>query len=139
MRAPVIAICHGGGPLPLLNDPGHEHIIKSLQTRVPSVLNLKSEQRPKAILLLTAHWETEQVTISSGSKHELYYDYYGFPSEAYQIKYDAPGDPEIAQLVSKTLAEAGIKSELDPERGRWGVTSRSALKVVSSHDQVLLF
>ena len=59
------------------------------------------------------------MTISSGSKHDLYYDYYGFPSEAYQIKYDAPGDSGIARLASKKLAEAGIQSELDPERGTY--------------------
>jgi hypothetical protein len=124
--------------MPLLDDPSHVQIIKSLRTRVPSVLNLKSDQRPKAIIILTAHWETAQVTISSGSKHELYYDYYGFPSETYQIKYDAPGDSEIARVVSKTLAEAGIKSELDPKRGMCPVTSRSILKAVSSRDQVRL-
>jgi aromatic ring-opening dioxygenase catalytic subunit (LigB family) len=129
MRAPVIAICHGGGPMPLLNDPSHKHIIKSLQTRVPSVLHLKSENQPKAILLLTAHWETEQVTISSGSKHDLYYDYYGFPPETYQITYDAPGDSEIAQLVSKTLEEASIKSVLDPKRGT--LLPISGLRVLS--------
>lgn len=105
--------------MPILNDPSHKQIIKSLQTRVPSVLGLESDQRPKAIVLLTAHWETDQVTISSGNKHELYYDYYGFPSEAYQIKYDAPGDSDVARLVSKILTDAGIKSELDPKRGTY--------------------
>jgi aromatic ring-opening dioxygenase catalytic subunit (LigB family) len=127
MRAPVIVICHGGGPMPLLNDPSHKHIIESLQTRVPSVLNLKSDDRPKAILLLTAHWQTDQVAISSGSKHELYYDYYGFPAETYQVKYDAPGDSEVARLVSKTLEEAGVKSVLDPKRGTCSVASGSAM------------
>jgi aromatic ring-opening dioxygenase catalytic subunit (LigB family) len=129
MRAPVIAICHGGGPLPLLNDPGHKHIINSLQTRVPSLLHLTSEDRPKAILLLTAHWETEQVTISSGSTHDLYYDYYGFPAESYQIKYDAPGDMEVAQLVSKTLDDAGIKSVLDSKRGTHQTTPSPLLSL----------
>jgi aromatic ring-opening dioxygenase catalytic subunit (LigB family) len=103
--------------LPLLNDPGHQHIVKSLQTRVPSALHLQSAQQPKAILLLTAHWETELVTISSARKHDLYYDYYGFPAEAYHLEYDAPGDPATAELVSTTLATAGIKSVLDPKRG----------------------
>jgi aromatic ring-opening dioxygenase catalytic subunit (LigB family) len=134
MRAPVVAICHGGGPLPLLNDPNHKHLVKSLQTRVPSVLNLNSETRPKAILLLTAHWETEQPTISSGTKHEMYYDYYGFPAESYSIKHDAPGDPDVAQLVSKTLEEAGIKSVLDPKRGTYPVASQPRLNVASPGD-----
>src|SRR5436305_1172526 len=96
MRAAVVAICHGGGPLPLLHDPGHQHIVDSLQTRVPAALRLHSATPPRAILLLTAHWETEPVTISSARKHDLYYDYYGFPAEAYHLRYDAPGDPAIA-------------------------------------------
>lgn len=103
--------------MPLLNDPNHRQIVHSLQTRGPTVLNLKSDNPPKAILVLTAHWQTEQVTISSGSKPDVYYDYYGFPPESYQIKYDAPGDSEVARLVSKTLAEAGIESVLDAKRG----------------------
>jgi aromatic ring-opening dioxygenase catalytic subunit (LigB family) len=138
MRAPVIAICHGGGPMPLLNDPSHEHIVKSLRTRVPAILNLQSEHKPKAIILLTAHWQTEQVTISSGSKHEMYYDYYGFPPETYNFKHDAPGEPDVAQLVSKTLTEAGIKSVLDSERGSCPIAQSTALKPVSLGNRVLL-
>jgi aromatic ring-opening dioxygenase catalytic subunit (LigB family) len=138
MRAPVIAICHGGGPMPLLNDPSHEHIVKSLRTRVPAILNLQSEHKPKAILLLTAHWQTEQVTISSSSKHEMYYDYYGFPPETYKFKHDASGDPDVAQLVSKTLTEAGIKSVLDSKRGAYSVARSTALKAVSLSNRTLL-
>ena len=124
--------------MPLLNDPSHEHIVKSLRTRVPTILNLQSEHKPKAILLLTAHWQTEQVTISSGSKHEMYYDYYGFPPETYKFKHDAPGDPDVAQLVSKTLVEAGIKPVLDskrgtcPKRSRWAIGCFSCDMLTSS-------
>jgi hypothetical protein len=115
--APVIALSHGGGPMPLLGDPQHREIIKSLQNKVPKILKLGTPEEPKAILLVTAHWSTDKVTVSSGSKHELYYDYGGFPPESYQIKHDAAGSPEIAALVQRTLKDAGVECKGDGKRG----------------------
>lgn len=103
--------------MPLLGDPGHREITKSLKTKVPKVLKLGTPEAPKAILLVTAHWSTNKVTVSSGSKHDLLYDYYGFPPESYEIKHDAPGSPEIAGEVIKALKEAGIECGKDGERG----------------------
>ncbi|KNG44426.1 Extradiol ring-cleavage dioxygenase, class III enzyme, subunit B [Stemphylium lycopersici] len=114
--APVISLSHGGGPMPLLGDPSHAAITKSLQKKVPKILKLGTPEAPKAIVLVTAHWSTSKVTISSGSKHELLYDYYGFPPESYQIKHDAPGSPEAAEQVAKALKEAGIDCEKDAKR-----------------------
>lgn len=114
--APVISLSHGGGPLPLLGDPAHAAITKSLKTKVPKILKLGTPEAPKAIVLVTAHWSTRSVTVSSGSKHELLYDYYGFPPESYAIKYDAPGSPEVAEQLAQALKEAGIECEKDGER-----------------------
>lgn len=130
LRAPAIGICHGGGPLPVLNDPAHKQVVHSLQTRVPKLLKLKTPQQPKAIVLITAHWEEPVLTISNGTKHDMLYDYGGFPREAYSIKHNAPGSPEIAQLIATTLAKAGIKSEMDPERG-WDHGVFVPLKVIN--------
>jgi hypothetical protein len=116
--APVVSLSHGGGPMPLLGDPSHRHITNSLKKKVPEILKLGTPEAPKAIVLVTAHWTTGKVTISSGSKHELYYDYGGFPPESYQIKHDAPGSPEVANLVEKALKEAGVACEKDGKRGR---------------------
>jgi len=117
-RAPVVALSHGGGPLPLLGDPSHKHIIKSLQTRVPELLRLNSPDAPRAIIVVTAHWSAENPTISSGKKHSLYYDYYNFPPETYKLKYDAPGSPEVAEEVAQAMRDVGLKPELDNERGK---------------------
>ncbi|KAH9872415.1 hypothetical protein IAQ61_005250 [Plenodomus lingam] len=114
--APVISISHGGGPMPILGDPSHTAITKSLQTKVPRILKLDTPDAPKAIVLVTAHWSTSKVTISSGSKYDMLYDYYGFPPEAYKIKHDAPGSPEVANLVEAALKDAGIECEKDAER-----------------------
>jgi hypothetical protein len=114
--APVISLSHGGGPMPLLGDPSHAAITKSLKTKVPEILKLGTPEAPKAIVLVTAHWSTSKVTVSSGSKHELLYDYYGFPPESYEIKHDAPGSPEVAEQVAQALKEAGIECEKDDKR-----------------------
>ncbi|KAF2849194.1 Extradiol ring-cleavage dioxygenase, class III enzyme, subunit B [Plenodomus tracheiphilus IPT5] len=114
--APVISVSHGGGPMPLLGDPSHAQITKSLQAKVPKILKLGTPDAPKAIVLVTAHWSTNKVTVSSGSRHSLLYDYYGFPPESYKIKHDAPGSPEVAGMVEKALKDAGLECEKDPER-----------------------
>lgn len=117
-RAPVIVLSHGGGPLPILGDPGHKHICNSLKTRVPKILRLDTPQAPRAIVLVTAHWSERNPTISSGSKHRLLYDYHGFPAESYRLKYDAPGSPEVAEEVAQAMREVGLKPELDDDRGQ---------------------
>jgi hypothetical protein len=116
-RAPVVSISHGGGPMPILGDPSQAKLTHSMKTRVPRILQLGTEYAPRAIVLVTAHWSEDVVHISSGEKHELYYDYSGFPDEAYSLRYDAPGSPEVAELVRRQLEEAGIKSKKDGKRG----------------------
>lgn len=115
--APVVSISHGGGPMPILGDPSQAALAHSLRTRVPQILKLGTAEQPRAIVLITAHWSEDKVAISSGEKHELYYDYGGFPEEAYQLKYDAPGSPEVAEMVRRVLEEGGLKSRKDESRG----------------------
>lgn len=103
--------------MPILGDPGHADIVHSLRTRVPSILKLNTPDAPRAIILVTAHWTTEQPTISNAAKHELYYDYYGFPKEAYGLKYDALGSPDIAREVFDVLRGEGMSPVMDGERG----------------------
>ncbi|KAK3337086.1 extradiol ring-cleavage class 3 subunit B [Cercophora scortea] len=119
-RGAVIALSHGGGPMPILGDPNSANLIKSLKTRVPAILKLDHAdpaERPRAIVMVTAHWSTRNPTISSGAKHALLYDYYGFPAEAYKLKYDAPGSPEIASRLAELMKEEGLAPELDAKRG----------------------
>ena len=99
-----------------MDDPTHKSIIHSLKTRIPSLLSLSSSP-PKAILLLTAHWSTPTPTISSASHHDLLFDYYNFPSSAYQYRYPAPGSPEIATQIHRTMTDLGLDPQLDPDRG----------------------
>lgn len=112
--APALFVNHGGGPLPLLGDKDHVGLTVFLRDELKKHVNLKEI---KAIILVTAHWEENIVTISSGKHHDLYFDYYGFPPESYKYTYDAPGDPETAERIHEALKTAGIPSKLDPKRG----------------------
>lgn len=103
--------------MPILGDPGHKNMVRSWETRVRKLLRLGTPDAPKAIVLVTAHWTTEHPTISSGAKHELYYDYYNFPAEAYSLKYNASGSPSIAKEVYSRLQKAGLSPKLDDTRG----------------------
>lgn len=116
-RAAAISVCHGGGPMPVMGDPGHKSLIKSMSERVPEILKLGTPDAPRAIVLVTAHWSQSRPTISNGKNHKLYYDYSGFPAETYQLKYEASGSPEVANEVYEVLERAGLNPKMDSERG----------------------
>jgi len=73
--------------------------------------------RPSAILVVSAHWECPQPTITSGPSPGLIYDYGGFPEEAYRLEYPAPGAPELAGKIAELLTDAAFEPQLDPNRG----------------------
>jgi aromatic ring-opening dioxygenase catalytic subunit (LigB family) len=103
--------------MPILGDPNHAALVKSLKTRVPQILKLGTPDQPRAIVLVTAHWSTNVPTVSASEKHELLYDYGGFPAEAYSLKYEAPGSPEVAGMVEEVLREGGLEGRRDLTRG----------------------
>lgn len=107
----VLFLSHGGGPLPLLGDPGHKEMIDHLK-RLGRTLT-----RPSAIIVISAHWEENPPTITSAANPPLIYDYYGFPEEAYRITYPCPGEPELAHQVKQLLEKSGIESRLNGNRG----------------------
>ena len=110
-QAPILYIPHGGGPLPLLGDPGHRNMVEFLHRIAPQLPG------PSAILVISAHWEAERATITSGMTPQLLYDYSGFPEQAYHITYPAPGNPELAGEIFSLLQKAGIDALLDGSRG----------------------
>ena len=117
MAAPVIALSHGGGPMPLLGDKDHAAIVHSLERRVPQILGLGTPSAPRAIVLVTAHWSTATPTISAGESPSLLYDYGGFPAAAYKIKYPARGDASLAREIKALFNEEGLDAVLDSSRG----------------------
>jgi len=109
--SPVLYIPHGGGPLPVLGDKNHEGLVDFLQGIVSEL------GEPEAILVISAHWEEDQPTLTSASHPELIYDYYGFPEEAYEITYPAPGAPQLAKEILEVIRASGISAGLDANRG----------------------
>jgi 4,5-DOPA dioxygenase extradiol len=111
MATNILFLSHGGGPLPLLGDPLHAEMVESLQ------LISKKITRPPAILLISAHWETNIATLTHAARPELMYDYYGFPDAAYDIEYVAVGEPTLAERLFDILKNNGIEARLDDKRG----------------------
>ena len=74
-------------------------------------------EAPKAIVVVSAHWESDPIKITSSPSPTMLYDYGGFPRETYEYKYPAKGDPELASRILMLLQKDGLKSELDDKRG----------------------
>lgn len=107
----VLYLSHGGGPLPLLGDESHKEMVSCLQDIAAKIA------KPSAILVVSAHWEQEIPTITSGTHPSILYDYYGFPEEAYSIEYPCPGEQALARKIQEVLADANFSARLDEERG----------------------
>ncbi|WP_394123997.1 DODA-type extradiol aromatic ring-opening family dioxygenase [Psychrobacter nivimaris] len=112
---PVLFIPHGAGPCFFMDwqpaDTWYEMatFLKSISARLP--------ERPKAILIISAHWQTAEFSITAGKQPDLIYDYYGFPEHTYSLAYPALGAPALAEQVSRLLTEAGVGNKQDAERG----------------------
>jgi aromatic ring-opening dioxygenase catalytic subunit (LigB family) len=112
---PTWFIPHGGGPCFFMEwsppDAWNRmaEFLKNLATTLP--------RTPKAIVMVSAHWLAPHFELTSGAQPELIYDYYGFPPHTYELKYPAPGAPELAEQIVTTLTAAGIASATNPQRG----------------------
>lgn len=73
--------------------------------------------RPRAILCVSAHWETDVPTVSKASKPETIHDFGGFPDALYRLRYEPKGAPDLASRVTELLGEAAIESLVSPARG----------------------
>ncbi len=114
-RLPTYFVSHGGGPWPWMKDqygPAYAELEASL-VDIPRQVGV----RPKAVLVVTSHWEADRFMVSSGTQPGMIYDYGGFPPHTYSIRYPAPGEPQLAARVAQLLADAGLASGLDAERG----------------------
>lgn len=109
-RMPVLFVSHGAGPLPLLRHPTHNAMLDVFT-------DLRSElPEPAAVLLISAHWESETVAVTAAASPGLLYDYYGFPEGSYRISYPARGAPDLANAVQKRLASVRIDANVDEKR-----------------------
>src|SRR5471032_897268 len=112
---PTYFLSHGGGPWPFMMDQvGHMYGQLDASLRdIPRQIGVT----PKAVLVITAHWEGREFMLSASPKPPMIYDYGGFPPHTYEVQYSAPGSPELAQRVKALLDAGGHPATLDPQRG----------------------
>jgi 4,5-DOPA dioxygenase extradiol len=107
MTNPTLFLSHGAPTLPIQQTPARaflEGLAGSLE-------------RPRAILVVSAHWETDRPTVNAVAVNDTIHDFRGFPQALYDLRYPAPGSAEVAAEVVRLLREAGFEPEIDHSRG----------------------
>ena len=113
-RLPTYFISHGGGPWPYMEEMRipMAGLAKALQD-MPRQIGVT----PKAILMISGHWEEMGFNVMANPHPGMLYDYGGFPAHTYKVIYAAPGAPELAARVQSLITGAGLPSRLDAQRG----------------------
>ena len=118
MTLPTLFAPHGGGPCFFMDpnggpsDPMWQPMEQYLAGLIASL-----PERPKAILLVSGHWEEDAVTLHPGERPGLLYDYYGFPEHTYHLRWDAPSAPAVARRAAQLLNAAGFATREEQARG----------------------
>ncbi|ETT04129.1 4,5-DOPA dioxygenase extradiol [Providencia alcalifaciens] len=116
-RMPAVFIGHGS-PMNAINHNSYTEAWEKLGTTLP---------RPRAILVISAHWYTRGTAITAMVKPKTIHDFGGFPEALYQIEYPAPGSPELAKQVAELLSPEPIhqdKEEWGLDHGTWEILVR---------------
>ena len=114
-RLPTYFVSHGGGPWPWIMDqlPGDWTKLHASLRAIPREIGVT----PRAVLVVSGHWEEAEFTVQTHPNPPMYYDYGGFPEFTYHIQYPAPGAPDVAARVGQLLDDAGISVRYDGARG----------------------
>lgn len=118
VRQPSLYIPHGGGPCFFMDPmpgmpPGLWDRMAAYLRSIPASL----PAAPSALVVISAHWEASRPTIGIAAKHDLLYDYYGFPEHTYQLTYPARGAPALGAKIQALLAQTGVEADTDDRRG----------------------
>ncbi len=115
-RMPAVFVPHGGGPWGLVDFGLPQDDVENLAGYLRQVSTVPT-QKPRALLVISAHWEEDVPTVMTSERPPMLFDYYGFPKAAYDISWPAPGDVALSQRVRQLLGAADIASGADPKRG----------------------
>jgi 4,5-DOPA dioxygenase extradiol len=110
MKMPVLFIGHGSPENIVLKNSFTQRLVR-LGQELP---------RPKAILVVSAHWLTDGTWVTGVEKPKTIYDFYGFPEELYRLSYPSPGSPEVAKLITELIQKPSIKLDYS-----WGLDHAS--------------
>lgn len=106
---PSLFVSHGSPMLVATTDSEAHNELLKLSHVLP--------ETPRAILCITAHWETEAPTVGAAAEPETIHDFYGFPGPLYDLIYPAPGAPDVARRAAALLQDAGFTPAIDDVRG----------------------
>ena len=114
---PVVFLPHGGGPWPFVDVGfGEQAELNGLAAYLRSVRTVP-RSAPRAVLVVSAHWEEAVPTVTSSPAPPLLFDYHGFPPESYRLTWPAPGNPALAARVRALLGRAGFPAAENVTRG----------------------
>ena len=117
-RQPTLYIPHGGGPCFFMEPaPG---LPRDMWNRLAAYLkgiDGSLRQKPKAVLVISGHWEMPRPTVNTAQDHTLLFDYYGFPEHTYRLTYPAHNAPTVVARIEELLSRAGYRAGEDPARG----------------------
>lgn len=114
-RMPTFFIPHGAGPCFFMewNPANAWRKMADFLLRLADGL----PQPPRAIVLISAHWQTSVFNVTSSPQPALIYDYHGFPPHTYELRYPAPGQPQLAVRIIELLTQAGLPAQANSDRG----------------------
>ena len=117
-RLPTLFIPHGGGPCFFMDPlPGLPADVWDKMAAYLRGIDASLGVRPKAVLVISSHWEAARATVNAAVHPLLLFDYSGFPEHTYRLTYPVAGAPTVAARVRELLADAGIASDEETARG----------------------
>jgi aromatic ring-opening dioxygenase catalytic subunit (LigB family) len=116
-RQPVIFLPHGGGPCFFMDWTWGPPDTWDRTKRFLGGLSATLPEKPKALLVVSGHWEEAAFTASAAEHPQLIFDYSGFPADTYKLTWPAPGDPALAARVAELLKGAALPAAVSPSRG----------------------
>ncbi len=118
MTLPTLFVPHGGGPCFFMDPAGGppDPMWRPMQDYLAGLIASLPE-RPRAILMVSGHWETDEITVHVGEHPALLYDYHGFPEHTYRLRWDAPGAPDVARRAAALLQAKGRTVREESLRG----------------------